>query len=230
MSQEIICFLPCRKGSERIPQKKIKPFSDHENGLIEIKIQQLLGAKLVDKIIVSTNDDEIIKFVTEIDSAKICLHHREEYLSSGTTSTDDLILHALSLIPDGHILWTHVTSPFVTSRHYDEVVSRYLDALDEGYDSLMTTTPIRSFYGIKIDQLIIIVSSKNGHRHKKLTPVHEINNGVFIASSNIYREFHDRIGDAPYLYALDKIVSHDIDWPEDFVMAELFVEKGLAEL
>jgi len=166
MSQEIICFLPCRKGSERIPQKNIKPFSDHENGLIEIKIQQLLGAKLVDKIIVSTNDDEIIKFVTEIDSAKICLHHREEYLSSGTTSTDDLILHALSLIPDGHILWTHVTSPFVTSRHYDEVVSRYLDALDEGYDSLMTTTPIRSFYGIKIDQLIIIVSSKNGHRHK----------------------------------------------------------------
>jgi len=230
MSQEIICFLPCRKGSERIPQENIKPFSDHENGLIEIKIQQLLGAKLVDKIIVSTNDDEIIKFVTEIDSAKICLHHREEYLSSGTTSTDDLILHALSLIPDGHILWTHVTSPFVTSRHYDEVVSRYLDALDEGYDSLMTTTPIRSFLWYKNRPVNYNRKLEKWPQTQKLTPVHEINNGVFIASSNIYREFHDRIGDAPYLYALDKIVSHDIDWPEDFVMAELFVEKGLAEL
>ena len=230
MTQKIICFLPCRKGSERIPRKNVKPFSGYENGLIEIKIRQLIDARFIDEIIVSTNDDEIVDFVESVGNDKVYLHRRKESLSSSTTSTDDLILHALSLISEGHILWTHVTSPFLTSRHYDEIIYQYWGALEEGYDSLMTTTPIRSFLWYEDSPVNYNRDLEKWPQTQELTPVHEINNGIFIASSGIYRKYHDRIGNSPFLYALDKIVSHDIDWPEDFLMGELFVEKGLAEL
>ncbi|KHL68550.1 acylneuraminate cytidylyltransferase [Pseudomonas flexibilis] len=51
-----------------------------------------------------------------------------------------------------------------------------------------------------------------------------------MASAEIYRDQDDRIGVNPFLYSLDKIVSHDIDWPEDFYMAEALVEKGLVSI
>ena len=70
----LVCFLPCRKGSERIPRKNIKPFSDFKNGLIEIKINQLLLSKKIDKIILSTNDKEIIDFANSFQTERLIIH------------------------------------------------------------------------------------------------------------------------------------------------------------
>ena len=33
----ITAFLPCRKGSQRIPDKNVKPFAGIEGGLLKIK-------------------------------------------------------------------------------------------------------------------------------------------------------------------------------------------------
>ena len=49
----------------------------------------------------------------------------DESLSQDNTITQKLISHAMTIIPDGHILWTHVTSPFVGSKIYDEVIKKY---------------------------------------------------------------------------------------------------------
>ena len=61
-------------------------------------------------------------------------------------------------------------------------------------------------------------------------PVHEVNSGAFIAPSTMYRELNDRIGVRPYLYTMNKLKSHDIDWQEDFIIAETLLEKGLVEV
>jgi len=61
MSELISCFLPCRKGSERVPRKNTKPFASFHNGLIQIKLKQLLACKLIDNIFVSSDDDEILR-------------------------------------------------------------------------------------------------------------------------------------------------------------------------
>ena len=64
-------------------------------------------------------------------------------------------------------------------------------------------------------------------RTQALQPVHEVNSGAFLAPASVYYELNDRIGASPYLYALDKLISHDIDWPEDFAVAESLYDKGL---
>ena len=42
MNNNMIAFLPCRKGSQRIKDKNIKKILNFEMGLVEIKLNQLL--------------------------------------------------------------------------------------------------------------------------------------------------------------------------------------------
>jgi CMP-N-acetylneuraminic acid synthetase len=229
-SDQVVCFLPCRKGSERVPRKNIKPFSGFSHGLIELKLRQLLECEFINKVVLSTNDEEILEYASSLKEERLVLHNRADHLASSQTSTDELIGHALSLIPNAHILWTHVTSPFITGSIYNDIISRYFSAISEGHDSLMTTTLLHAFLWQDGKAMNYDRSVEKWPRTQTLKPIHEVNSGAFIAHSEIYRSLDDRIGKNPYLYGMDKIISHDIDWPEDFVIAEALAEKGLVEL
>jgi CMP-N-acetylneuraminic acid synthetase len=230
MTEKVSCFLPCRAGSQRVARKNIKPFAGYEHGLIQIKLRQLLASELIDEVVLSTNDADILAYAESLQDSRLRLHHRVDALACSVTSTDQLVAHALELIPEGHILWTHVTSPFITEKHYDQVVRVYLDQLHRSYDSLMTTTVIHGFLWQDEHPMNYDRSIEKWPRTQTLKPVHEINSGIFLASASIYRDLDDRIGQRPYLYELDKFTSFDIDWPEDFVIAECLVERDLVTL
>ena len=230
MTEKVSCFLPCRAGSQRVARKNIKPFAGYEHGLIQIKLRQLLASELIDEVVLSTNDADILAYAESLQDSRLRLHHRVDALACSVTSTDQLVAHALELIPEGHILWTHVTSPFITEKHYDQVVRVYLDQLHRSYDSLMTTTVIHGFLWQDEHPMNYDRSIEKWPRTQTLKPVHEINSGIFLASASIYRDLDDRIGQRPYLYELDKFTSFDIDWPEDFVIAECLVERELVTL
>ncbi|SEG45202.1 cytidylyltransferase domain-containing protein [Billgrantia desiderata] len=227
MTDKVICFLPCRAGSQRVVRKNIKKFAGYEFGLIQIKLRQLLAAELIDEIVLTTNDADILAYAESLQEARLRLHRRVEELSSGDTSTDQLVAHAHQLIPEGHIIWTHVTSPFITNSHYDQLIRVYFDQLHRGYDSLMTTTAIYGFLWQDEKPMNYDRQVEKWPRTQTLKPVHEVNSGTFLASAEVYRQLDDRIGRRPYLYEMDKYTSFDIDWPEDFVIAECLVEKGL---
>ncbi|WP_300319070.1 acylneuraminate cytidylyltransferase family protein [Idiomarina sp.] len=230
MSGKVSCFLPCRAGSQRVPRKNIKPFAGFEFGLIEIKLKQLLNAQRVDEVVLSTNDEDIIDYAERVEHDKLRIHRRDDSLASSATSTDELVAHALELIPQGHILWTHVTSPFINSARYDDVINSYFNALEAGYDSLMTTTELHAFLWQDGQPINYDRTVEKWPRTQTLTPIHEVNSGAFVASSDVYQQLDDRIGNRPYLHALDKLTAHDIDWPEDFVLAECMVREGLVPL
>lgn len=227
---KVTCFLPCRQGSQRVPNKNIKKFSTFEFGLIQIKLKQLQESKYIDEIVLTTNDVNILEYAKSLSFTKLRLHRRDDSLASSKTSTDKLVSHAHELITDGDILWTHVTSPFITSQCYDSIIKTYQAKKQEGFDSLMTVSEIQGFLwrnGVPINYDRKV---EKWPRTQTLEPVSEINSGVFLASHNIYAELNDRIGQTPYLYPLNKLVGFDIDWPEDFVIAECMIEKGLVDI
>lgn len=227
---KITCFLPCRQGSQRVVRKNIKPFAGYEFGLIEVKLKQVIGCADISEVVLSTNDQDIIDYASSLESKKLRIHRRDDALSSSETSTDQLISHALDLIPEGDILWTHVTSPFITSLHYSEIIKAYRKALEEGCDSLMTVTALHAFLWQEGRPLNYDRSIEKWPRTQTLKPIHEINSGVFLAPSDLYRTLNDRIGLSPLLYPLDKLVGFDVDWPEDFAIAQCLVEKELLSL
>lgn len=223
-------FLPCRKGSQRVPKKNIKEFAGFKNGLIEIKLKQLLECKKIDKIYLSTNDEEILTYAQSLNQNRIVLHKRAEDLSSSETSTDELVSHVLELIPDDDILWTHVTSPFLNTNVYDDIISKYEEVKIQGFDSLMTTNLIQGFLWNKEGPINYDRTKEKWPRTQTIEPLHEINSAVFLANAEIYRTLSDRIGTNPFLYELDKIKGFDIDWEDDFKIAEAIVQAQISEL
>lgn len=228
--KKINVFLPCRKGSERVPRKNIKPFASFRHGLIEIKLKQLLEAKGVDKVYLSSNDNEILDYASSLNEPRIVLHKRIDELSSSDTSTDQLVIHALDLIEEGEILWTHVTSPFLTADVYDKVIETYFQEKKNGHDSLMTTNLIHGFLWNESGPINYDRDKEKWPRTQTLSPIHEINSGIFLANAEIYRTLDDRIGKNPFLYPLDKIQGFDIDWVDDFKIAQSLLLSGAATL
>lgn len=222
----ITVFLPCRAGSERVPNKNTKPFAQIEGGLLTLKIETLLKAKRIDTIVVSTNDDEVKKIVKKFDD-KIVLDNRPEHLATSATSTDDLIKYVPQIIKTGHVVWTHVTSPFLTAQHYDSAIEKYLKNLDEStFDSLMSVNKLQTFLWDEKGSINYNRNEEKWPRTQTLPKLYEINSGIFINSVSNYIKTLDRIGSKPFLFETKGYTSFDIDWPDDFNMAE-FIYKHI---
>ncbi|WP_283709986.1 cytidylyltransferase domain-containing protein [Pseudoalteromonas prydzensis] len=216
----ITAFLPCRKGSQRIPDKNIKPFAGIEGGLLKIKLDQLLQCENIDRIVLSSNDERILEYSESLNETKIVIDHRPDHLGSSSTTTDSLINYVPTLINDGHVLWTHVTSPFMNSQDYDALIDSYFKGLNEGYDSLMTVLKLQGFIWNKQGPISYKRDGLKWPMTQNIEPLYEVDSGAFISSVHNYKAYHDRIGNNPYLFEQEKIKSIDIDWPDDFTFAE----------
>lgn len=216
-------FLPCRKGSERIPNKNIKDFSGIKGGLLKIKLEQLLNVSTLDSIVVSSNDEKVLDFAFKYcTDSRVRIDERPDYLGESGTSTDDLIKYVPTIIPTGHILWTHVTSPFLNELGYEAIIRQYYQALSNGYDSLMTVKELRGFIWNKSAPISYDRNAEKWPRTQTIEPLYEIDSAVFLNSAEQYISMNDRIGLKPSMYIQDAESSIDIDWPEDFLFAELY--------
>ncbi|MDA9926933.1 acylneuraminate cytidylyltransferase family protein [Amylibacter sp.] len=216
---KVSVFLPMRKGSERIINKNVKDFAGVQGGLTFIKISQLLNSKMVDNIIVSTDDHEVRKIALSFNSDKIIIDDRPSGLAQSDTSTDELIKYVADLISGGVVLWTHVTSPFITEDLLDDMVTRYFSNTNK-FDSLMTVTKIQTFLWNESKPVNYDDKIEKWPRTQTIDPLYEVNSGVFIADIEIYRKMGNRIGNKPFLYELTHIQAADVDWPDDFDFAE----------
>ncbi|MFB9051985.1 cytidylyltransferase domain-containing protein [Formosa undariae] len=225
----ITAFLPCRAGSERVPGKNTKMFSGIKGGLLEVKLNQLLQARLIDRIVVSTNDQEVIDIAKSIDK-NIIIDRRPEHLATSATSTDELINYVPSIIKEGHVLWTHVTSPFLTNKVYDQAISTYLKEIETSkYDSLMSVNKIQSFLWNKEGSINYDREVEKWPRTQTISELFEINSGIFLNAVENYNIYGDRIGKKPFMFESEGYASFDIDWPQDFKLGEM-IYKTLNEL
>lgn len=225
---KINVFLPCKKSSSRVKNKNKRKFADIDHGLLRIKINHLIKCKLIDKIYLSTNDEKIIKFVKKLTSHKIIIHRRsDKTLSTSKTTTQKLINHASDLILDGHILWTHVTSPFVNHNIYEKIIKKYKKIIKKNYDSLMTTTELRGFVWDDKKPLNYDSKKVKWPKTQETKPLNRVNSAVFLSSRENYISKKNRIGKKPYFYKLSRLEGIDIDEFEDFYFAEyIFKNKN----
>ena len=219
----LICFLPCRKGSERVLNKNTKPFANNKSGLIEIKLKQLINVTAFDKIVVSTDDQCIIDIALSLNHEKIFIDRRPKSLATSETTTDSLIKYVAKILNCKHILWTHVTSPFIDENYYNKAIEIYRS--NQGsFDSLMSVTNQSKFLWSEDAPINYDRSIEKWPRTQTLKPIYEINSGIFISSLKNYYKFEDRIGLKPFMFELPHNIAFDIDWPIDFKIAEIMWE------
>ena len=231
MSQhDVKLFLPCRAGSERIPQKNTRAFAEWEHGLLQLKLATLEKVKGVSQIILDSNDEQVVAFghlrqKNWSGESELVVKKRPNELGSSNTTTDALIEYALGHLNEGHLLWTHVTSPFLTHELYERIIQTYFEHQDEGYDSLMTVNRLQTFLWDGRKPINYDRTELKWPRTQDVSPVFEINSGVFLVPVPLAKKRKDRIGVQPYLFELNHVEAFDVDWPDDFKMAEMLWES-----
>jgi len=220
MVNKVTVFLPMRKGSVRVKNKNIRDFASIKGGLAFIKLSQLIQVKEIDKIIVSTDDNEIKILVKSFKNKKLVIDDRPAHLATSETLTNEIIDYIPSIIEEGLVIWTHVTSPFVDAKIYSQAIKSYFDNYSK-HDSLMSVTKIQKFIWNQNGPITYDRKKEKWPRTQTIEPVYEINSGFFLADINIYKNNKDRIGYNPFFYELTHKESYDIDWEEDFEIAEV---------
>ncbi|PHN01500.1 acylneuraminate cytidylyltransferase family protein [Flavilitoribacter nigricans] len=231
-NESIGFFLPVRKGSKRVANKNTRPFAGIKGGIVRLKLEQLVSCESLDEIILSTNDEVTMTIAKDVDPTgqKIKIYERPENLCQDSTDLVDLIKYVPSIVESRHILWGHATTPFVDSQEYEKAISTYLTQTQNGFDSLISVTPLQNFLIDPIKREMINFHDGNGlpsrwPRTQDLSMIYEVNHAIFITSRENYQKNADRIGSTPFFYEQNKVVSFDIDWEEDFLIAESLYEK-----
>lgn len=89
--EKVLGIIPARAGSKGIPGKNIKPIAGLP--LITWTIRQALAAKMLDKVIVSTDGEEIAQIALEAGSEVPFLRPAE--FAQDQSPTSDVVIHAL---------------------------------------------------------------------------------------------------------------------------------------
>jgi N-acylneuraminate cytidylyltransferase len=222
--ERIAFFLPTRKGSERVSNKNTRPFAGIQGGLLAVKLRQLLAVSQVEEIVLSTNDERSIEIALSFNAEKIRVVERPEYLCLSSTNIVDFINYIPTIVHTEHIFWVHTTAPFVDANVYESALRTYKELVLQKnlYDSMLSVTKIQQFIWDKEKNTCINHNrlAVKWPRTQDLQPLYEINHAFYINSIDNYLKLNDRIGDRPYLYELDKLQSLDIDWGDDFALAE----------
>lgn len=213
MSRTVTAIVPVKANSGRLPGKNILPFGN--SNLLLHKIQQLKTVHGITDIVVSSDSDEMLLMAENsgVTAMKRPIKYADESVPFG------MFLEYLSeVLPNEHILWACVTSPLVEPKLYEKAIELYFDKLEQGYDSLITVLPCKSYYMDDKGPL----NFKTGLEHKNseyLTPIYHFTNGINLCPKKKLKEWHYNYGPNPYRLEVDKRAAADIDDLYDYVQA-----------
>ncbi len=147
-----ICIIPARGGSKRIPRKNIKEFNGRP--IIAYSIEAAIESNCFDKVIVSTDDDEIAK-VAKYYGAEVPFIRPAE-LSNDHVGTIPVIKHAIEWVENennsiDNVCCLYATAPFSQS----QIISKAFQQLQESkadYCFSVTSFPFPIQRAIKIIQ------------------------------------------------------------------------------
>lgn len=122
MSKKLIALIPARGGSKGVPRKNIKLLQGHP--LISYSITACKMSSLIDKIVVSTEDDEIAE-VAKSYGAEI-LKRPEEY-AQDNSSDWQVINHFFQLYDVDDVAYVRPTTPLRNPENIDNCIEFYFD-------------------------------------------------------------------------------------------------------
>jgi pseudaminic acid cytidylyltransferase len=123
-----IAVIPARGGSKRIPKKNIKEFFGKP--IIAYSIETALNSQMFDKVVVSTDDEEIAK--TALSYGATVPFMRPKSLSDDFTPTIPVIAHAISELEKSYndikeVCCIYATAPFTRSEDIKKAYEKLIE-------------------------------------------------------------------------------------------------------
>ena len=219
---EVIAIIPARGGSKGIPSKNIANLAGKP--LVAYSIQAARNARLIDRVIVSTDDENIAQVSKEWGAEVPFL--RPKKLSGDSSDVWEAITYTITHLEDSERSRAYVelypTSPFRTAAFVDEMVTLLL----KGYSSVITVKQIQ------LEPRMMFTRDRSENKLKNIFGPQ----GGIPAWKKYYKKYPIFFGhweqeqgkERHYYHVLtDPCMLIDIDMPRDLRWAEAVIQKGL---
>lgn len=206
-----VAMIPIKMNNERIPGKNIKRFSDG-TPLIHFIQKACLAAKNVDEIYVYCSSEEIKEYLLP----GIQYRKRPEFLDENSMNCNDIIREFIKEMDADIYAVSHATGPFTRGESIDACI----EAVASGkYDSAFLARRIQEFLWCEGKAMNFDV--QHFPRTQDLPPVYSEAPGAYVFRRETFIRYGRRVGVLPYIHEVSEIESRDIDYPDDFKIADL---------
>jgi pseudaminic acid cytidylyltransferase len=215
-----LCVIPARGGSKRIPKKNIKSFCGKP--LISYSIETAINSNLFDKIVVSTDSEEIAE-VSKKCSAEIL--YRPKELADDYAGSDEVFEHAISELNKNNqykfACMIYATAPFLQVEYLKEAFKK-LENSDACYSFSATSFeyPIWRSFRIKNGRCEMFWPENYSKRSQDLEEAYH-DAGQFYwkkLDCKSYNKIFFSEKSIPII--IPRYLVQDIDTMEDFIRAE----------
>lgn len=205
----VAAFVPVKLNNERAPGKNTKRFDDG-TPLITHFLKTLTQVPEIDELYVFCSKEEIREYMVP----GVSYLKRAEYLDTKEATPQDIISTFMSMVDADVYMVCHCTSPFVKAERFSECIRK---VCDEGFDS--------AFTGEKIQRLMwhngqpLNFDAANVPRTQDLPVYYNEVSAAYVFTKETFETLHRRIGLNPYICEVSGVECVDIDYPEDFEIA-----------
>ena len=227
---KILGLIPARGGSKGIPGKNIKPLG--VKPLLQYTFEAAKASKLLTKVILSTDDENIVKTAKKIGLKVPFL--RPEELAVDNTPSLDVILHALDFFEEkgekfDAVCLLQPTTPFRKAGLIDEAITRFSEG---NYDSLVSVREVPDDYNPHW-----VFEEKNGglklatgeseiiSRRQDLPKAYHRDGAIYLTKTEVLREQHSLFGKNIGFIDTTGSAYVNIDNPSDWEAAEQLLKQ-----
>ncbi len=223
----MLAIIPARGGSKGLPRKNIRVLAGKP--LIAWTIEAAQKSKFIDRIIVSTDDEEIAEVSQNYGAETPFLRPQE--LATDEAKSDDVILHTLEWIEVNEktqyesFILLQPTSPLRTHKHIDEAIKKFYD--DDNSEALVSVKVPKDnpYWMKKVNSNGYLTNFMNRStiptRRQELPEVYSLNGAIYIASWEFFKNHKNFYAGNCQFYKMDKLFSVDVDDELDFLIVEI---------
>jgi pseudaminic acid cytidylyltransferase len=218
-----IAIIPARGGSKRIPRKNIKDFFGKP--LIAYSIQAAKETKLFDKIIVSTDDEEIASIAKEYGAEIPFMRPLE--LSDDFTQTIPVIAHAIKatckdLSQIEAVCCIYATAPFIEAKFIKKAYEKLLTCKsDYCFSATSFAFPIQRAIKLKGEKVEMFYPEHFNTRSQDLEEAYHDAGQFYWGTPEAWCENKAIFSANSTVEILPRYLVQDIDTFEDWKRAEV---------
>lgn len=209
---KIVAIMPIKLNNERCPGKNTRPLGNKP--LLQYELDTLLETGLCDSINVYCSDEAVVTFLP----AGVTFIKRSKELDLPTSNFNQIFSSFIQEIEADIYVYAHATAPYVSLNTMKQCISAVMSG---EYDSAFCAVKLQDYLWENGTPLNF--DPTNMPRTQDLPPIYQETSGIYVFTKHVYEKYQRRIGIKPYIAELSFKEAIDIDNPEDFVLAEKFI-------
>jgi CMP-N,N'-diacetyllegionaminic acid synthase len=208
---KVLGIVPARGGSKRFPRKNITDLGGKP--LIAWTLETAIQSKVFDRLVVSSEDEEIGRIVNSI--ADDIWWKRDLKLARDDTPTMPVIMEVFDRYPAEIVVTLQPTSPFRTA----EDIIKSVEMLERTRgDSVFSVTDAPADLAFEVG---------HAQRLRNIPNIVVPNGALFLITGDVLRKGESWFSGIAYGYSMPKDRSLDIDTEMDLEIARMIVSRGM---